>query len=125
MHSICSTRAESGHDADRSLGLQGNFACDLCGWPHQRLIQRFGVWCLVACTQCGLRWGQPKPDSATITKIYSGGYFNSQDARKLGYTDYKREKPLKERTFERRFRQIEALLPVGRYLDVGCAFGFS
>lgn len=24
-----------------------------------------------------------------------------------------------------RFRQIEALLPVGSYLDVGCAFGFS
>lgn len=99
--------------------------CDYCDISDIKLITRFKNWELVQCNRCGLRWGTPRPDPRSLPQLYDQNYFNSTQAKILGYTNYENERHLRIRTFESRFKDIEMYKPSGTCLDVGCAFGFS
>jgi len=89
-------------------------ACPLCGGlSRRRLVMRRGVG-VVRCTACGLIYVWPQPTPAELAALYSsGGYHAAVDEAE------------RRRTFARRLREIEALVPErGRILDVGCSKGY-
>lgn len=61
---------------------------------------------------------------ALIRDVYGPSYWQSPAPRLRGYSDYAADEEWVTRSFERRLRGLEALLPKeGRVLDVGCAAG--
>jgi len=85
--------------------------CDYCDISDIKLITRFKNWELVQCNRCGLRWGTPRPDPRSLPQLYDQNYFNSTQAKFLGYTNYENERHLIIRTFESRFKDIEMYKP--------------
>jgi 2-polyprenyl-3-methyl-5-hydroxy-6-metoxy-1,4-benzoquinol methylase len=68
------------------------------------------------------------PASAYAT-FYDPAYYKSSDSLRRGYEDYAAERDSILRTFERRWQRLarHAVRPLagGRYLDVGCAYGYA
>ena len=99
-------------------------SCDLCQGSDCAVETTFDGWRLVKCGNCGLKWLEPKPDSETCVRLYDQHYFNSHEAKLLGYSSYEDRFRSKIRTFNFYLRQIEAFHKPGTSLDVGCAFGY-
>jgi SAM-dependent methyltransferase len=94
--------------------------CPLCagtaiGYLHTR-SSHDQEWALARCASCGLHFTDPTPTDSQIREFYSGDFHS--ELRRAGAT---------ERVFGERFRRyvdwIEAFVPSGRALDVGCATG--
>jgi SAM-dependent methyltransferase len=98
--------------------------CARCGGSEQR--QRFEIrgWRIVDCVSCGMRYLSPRMPDHAYAAIYDDEYFKSPDSLLRGYEDYAGERDSILRTFRRRWKHIEVERG-GRYLDIGCAFGYG
>ena len=72
---------------------------------------------LFECAACGLVYLDPMPEPAALDQLYSDAYDGASEG-------YFRKVPQKMRRARGRMRQIAALVPRGRFLDVGCNGGF-
>lgn len=59
-----------------------------------------------------------------VKRHYVRGYFTG-DRDKRGYVNYEKDKPLILKNFSKYFDKIEKWQKRGKFLDVGCAFGFG
>jgi SAM-dependent methyltransferase len=111
-------------------------ACIICGSDSYRHLfckasTRGEKFALVACDHCGLRFISPRPTPDLILKYYEASYFTSRTDR--GYDNYFSEKTRNEVTrvlelnlADLGFFDYEKGLPaLRRYLDIGCAAGYS
>jgi 2-polyprenyl-3-methyl-5-hydroxy-6-metoxy-1,4-benzoquinol methylase len=98
--------------------------CYLCGSKDAgRLFQDgpYGVW---RCRSCSLVYTSPRLGSEAIREIYQTAYWQSDQARDFGYTDYLSDRPLYLKTFRKRIRVLTRRKPRGRVLEIGSAGGF-
>ena len=67
----------------------------------------------------------PQPSWETIKELYSRDYFCNPKSASVGYDNYREDKKLILKTFDKRLNKIEKIYPQkGRLLDLGCAMGF-
>ena len=96
--------------------------CNLCNSDNTKLSFTKNGFNIVQCRKCGLVYVNPRLNKETLKKIYTKGYYTTQDER--GYEDYiGGEKELKT-MFRKRLKRIEKYKKGGRLLDIGCATGF-
>lgn len=101
-----------------------DISCDLCNGNSFEPIYEFNDWSLLECNNCGLRFGYSQ-NMSNYKNIYDKSYFNSENAKKIGYSNYSKSREIKLLTFEKFFKEIESIIPIGSHLDVGSAFGYS
>jgi SAM-dependent methyltransferase len=95
--------------------VSGGFTCASCGATSARHWRTEGGWQIVRCRGCGLGATWPRPDAATLSKLYeSHDYY---DERWMG-TDT-------DQAWQARARQVLAALPAirGPILDFGAGSG--
>jgi SAM-dependent methyltransferase len=105
---------------------QEDVRCCVCGAPAPEaaafVVQGQRV---VRCPGCGLLRVSPRPAPAALRQVYGADYWKSPDSVLRGYEDYPGDEANIRRTFRRRLKRVQALNGApGRWLDVGCAFGF-
>ncbi|MBI5369177.1 MAG: methyltransferase domain-containing protein [Planctomycetes bacterium] len=89
--------------------------CELCGCAEPPRT-RFPSVGIVECGSCGLVY---YPGGVDARATYTLDYFHGRE-----YQDYPAEKPWIQRNFRARIRDLRALRPGGRLLEIGCAYGF-
>lgn len=97
--------------------------CILCGSDNCRIYfdnikEKF---CIVKCDLCGLVYIHPQPSEYQIKKLYDESYYDGWGLQH----DWDAVQRIKNLTFHKRFNEIEKYKSGGRFLDVGCAMGFS
>ncbi len=123
-------------DSSSENAIMENPDCILCGSSEKKLLfskfsdkrERFT---LVKCRHCGLQFISPRPTEEGMKARYQSGYFTERTDR--GYNNYFSEATMKEitRVLELNLRDLRffefehSLPPPRRYLDIGCAAGYS
>jgi len=109
----------------KSAGAVTEPRCLLCGSAERRLRFRQGPHSVLDCSTCGLTYVSPRRESAALLReVYDAQYWRSPRPRERGYGDYRGDRELYARTFERRWAAVRRhLAGPGRALDVGCAAG--
>jgi 2-polyprenyl-3-methyl-5-hydroxy-6-metoxy-1,4-benzoquinol methylase len=110
--------------------------CIVCGSREitslfSKSSDRGELFTLCRCTNCGLRFISPRPTEEAMKARYQSTYFTKRTDR--GYDNYFSEATMKEITRVLRlnlqdlnFFQFEnAVSQPRRYLDIGCAAGYS
>jgi SAM-dependent methyltransferase len=90
-------------------------ACELCGHSGE-MLAKFPEKQIVQCPRCDLVFydgALPEGD------LYEEEYFSGGE-----YLDYRADKKVLQRNFERNVRMIKSLAPSGRLLELGSAYGF-
>lgn len=111
-------------------------ACAACQSNEAQFLfskpsDRGELFTLVRCRRCGLRFISPRPSEEAMKARYQSTYFTERTDR--GYDNYFSEHTMKEITRvlelnlkDLRFFEFERSLPTPRrYLDIGCAAGYS
>lgn len=94
----------------------GEAPCALCGAAPRHLFRSSRS--ILECPACGLVYALPlSPDE--LKALYSPVYFKG-----TVYADYLADREAVHRNARRALREIAALAPGRRLLDVGCAAGF-
>lgn len=98
-------------------------SCPNCdGATDDDPLHEFGRFQVCRCARCGLVRLSPRLAETELAQFYDGEYFAG--ARRAGYDDYERDRPLYEKTFARRLRLIRRFKPAGALLDIGCGPGY-
>ncbi|MEK6790291.1 MAG: class I SAM-dependent methyltransferase [Deltaproteobacteria bacterium] len=93
-------------------------ACNLCGSSDERLITVQSSYRVVRCADCGFVYVNPRPDEATLERMYVK-YLPDKMLDPLSWDSYMKEVFSKAASF------LSAQLPNNaRLLDVGCGYGF-
>jgi len=97
-------------------------SCPACGrkTPQRHLYRKNGCD-ILQCEACGLGRTAPITDFDPYA-YYTGGYFSGEHTD--GYADYIGAEPVLRREFARTVEFIRMLVPCGRLLELGCAYGF-
>lgn len=99
--------------------------CPLCNNLNTSPVKHKKIKNLWFCSQCLLFFVWPQPSDSELINIYNVRYFKNQGLSNIGYEDYQKDKEIILKTFNRRFKTIEKIIPKpGRVLDLGCATGF-
>ncbi len=108
-------------------------ACGLCGSTERSTNFTDGPFNVVTCGRCRLVYVTPRlNDASLIDEVYNEGYWSSSAAKDRGYTDYRADEKLYEKTYTKRMAIVRrhfsgATSDDGRQrrvLDVGCAAGY-
>jgi 2-polyprenyl-3-methyl-5-hydroxy-6-metoxy-1,4-benzoquinol methylase len=99
-------------------------ACNVCGSSEQQPFCPENGLSLVQCTDCGLVYVSPRPDSNELYALYGETYFHNGESGVVGYTNYLKDEANIRKTFAGRLQRLERFVKPGRLLDVGCAAGF-
>jgi SAM-dependent methyltransferase len=96
--------------------------CPACGRKTaQRHLYRKNGCDILQCEACGLGRTVPIADFDP-SAYYTDGYFSGEHAD--GYADYVGAESVLRREFVRTVEFIRTLVPRGRLLELGCAYGF-
>lgn len=99
--------------------------CYLCGRTDPRTMFRQEPYRVVRCQGCGLVFTTPRLSPEQIRAMYQTAYWQSEQAKDFGYTDYLNDRELYLATYRMRREVITRRKPApGRVLDVGSAAGF-
>src|SRR4029077_7211737 len=99
--------------------------CNLCGSSRASKNMDIQKHSLLCCEECGFYYLYPVPSHQELVKLYSGGYYSSQDSNQLGYTNYKEDVDLIILTAIQRYRLITSWIQSKKglkLLDIGCAY---
>jgi hypothetical protein len=91
-------------------------ACD----TEQRALWRKNGSDIFRCAECGL--GSAAVADFDPARYYTAEYFNNQT--KGGYPDYRASEAVLRSEFRRAVRLVRRIVPAGRLLEIGAAFGF-
>lgn len=101
--------------------------CDVCG--SERIEAGLGLsLCgvydanVARCGSCGFRQIRPRLTRDEIAALYPDEYFDP--ASRFGFTDYARQQQHHDRDARFLSRNLRAISPRGRLLEVGCGPGF-
>lgn len=99
--------------------------CYLCGRDDAKTMFEQPPYRVVRCQGCSLVFTNPRLSEAQIAAMYQTAYWQSDEAKEFGYTDYLKDKDLYLNTYRMRREVITQRKPTpGRVLDVGSAAGF-
>ena len=100
--------------------------CPACGYDRTRPLFAVLGAKYVACAQCGLARMSPMPPASDLLSKFGSAYFEGGSIPG-GYDDYAADEALHRANARSRLAQIAKQHPgpPGRYLDIGCAFGYA
>lgn len=100
--------------------------CILCGSEEFRVAFAEPPYEVRRCVRCGLGWVSPRRTEEGLLDVYTDrSYWLSESPKAQGYSDYRAQRPLYLKTFNRRLEFVLGGRPhAGKALDVGCAAGF-
>ncbi len=99
--------------------------CYLCGRDDAAVMFTQDPYRVVRCNGCRLVYVTPRLTEAELQAMYQTAYWNSDEAKEFGYTDYLKDEELYVATYRMRREVITSRKPAGgRVLDVGSAAGF-
>lgn len=99
--------------------------CYLCGRNDPTTMFEQPPYRVVRCQGCALVYTLPRLTGEQIAAMYQTAYWQSQEAKDFGYTDYLNDKDLYLNTYRMRRAVITSRKPTpGRVLDVGSAAGY-
>lgn len=115
-------------EANRPDGLE-EVDCPMCPGAAKIRVYELdkmdqGKRTLVRCSRCNLLFINPRITRDAITKTYSGRDYFERNTEQTGYRNYLQDRELHLLFFRRQLSELEALVPKGHLLDVGCAGGF-
>jgi SAM-dependent methyltransferase len=96
--------------------------CEMCSVPHaHETLYRKNGHPIIRCLSCGLI-SSLLPPSSLIGSVYSDPYFEGGVAD--GYRSYGGSERVLRREFRRALKNLHRLIPLGRLLEVGSAYGY-
>ena len=99
--------------------------CLLCGRDDPTTMFEEPPYRVVRCQGCSLVYTLPRLTEEQLAAMYQTAYWQSDDAKDFGYTDYLKDKDLYLNTYRMRREVITNRKPQpGRVLDVGSAAGY-
>jgi SAM-dependent methyltransferase len=104
-----------------AVPLSGAEVCAACGSARPYAFRFTVNGCPIRqCERC--RLGQADASGFDPDRYYTADYFNGQHSD--GYADYRGAEPVLRKEFARTVAFVNNLVPSGRLLDIGCAYGF-
>ncbi len=94
--------------------------CPLCGAERIRPRFHYGSWDLAHCQECGLGLAQPLLSTSELQDLYTEEYFDGRFNPAQNYLETGDD----QRLWNATLAWIEARVPRGNLLDVGCGCGF-
>lgn len=94
-------------------------SCAVCGGTAWTPVFRDSFPSLVNCRACQARRVYPTPSDAELAMVYNRDYYKRFGAGNVA-SEYSLMKAVNAEAF---FKRIEAISPVGTFLDVGCGLG--
>lgn len=92
-------------------------SCPVCDGPEARTYATVRGWRIARCAACGMRFVSPRPDEAALLELYTGRGTNPfMDPR---FESFESELP----GLTSLVKRIQARLPAGRLLELGCGRG--
>lgn len=88
--------------------------CEICDIENWRAGKKIDI-----CKRCGLIKAKKKYFSFPPEKIYALNYYQGGD-----YLNYQEERDALEKNFSNRLRRIIKIIPRGKLLEVGSAYGY-
>jgi len=103
---------------------RASYPCPVCFAKSPRLLYEINSFRIARCASCGMIYVDPRIRTEDIFDIYRGEYFHH--GRQGGYENYELTAPLRIKTFERWYNDLEPYLPDRKEaaLDIGCAAGY-
>lgn len=92
-------------------------ACCVCGGHDHDPVRTVRGYQIVRCRACSLRFVNPRPTEAEITRLYSDNQVNPFADE--GYEPLEFERP----TLRKVVRRLKQVAPSGRLFEVGCGRG--
>jgi SAM-dependent methyltransferase len=114
---------ETAAPADTSEPME-RVDCRACFSAKAAFFKELGPYRFQRCSECGLVYMSPRPATKKLEALYDESYFQSSDP-KVGYSVYEGDKLSLRDKSSRLLDAIERHVAPGRFLDVGCAYGFS
>jgi SAM-dependent methyltransferase len=96
--------------------------CELCGSRSHATLYDVAGFPIVRCRTCGLVFVGRIPEPEELVALYDDSYW--EDPEQVGYDGYRAAEARKRHHFRTLLREIEALVPPGRLLEVGSAYGY-
>src|SRR3989338_4347891 len=106
-------RTHSNNKKIKYQNIMRKINCIICGSSRYNTLFQKGPFRVVKCLECSLVYASPRLDDEEIKKLYTDNYFNSREARSIGYTDYFSQYNNYRRTFAKRMNVIERYKKTG------------
>lgn len=103
---------------------RASYPCPVCSAQSPELLYELNDFRICRCPSCSMVYVDPRVRTEDIFDIYRDEYFHR--GSQGGYENYELNAPLRIKTFERWYRDLERYLPARREaaLDIGCAAGY-
>lgn len=103
---------------------RASYPCPVCSAQSPRPLYEINNFRICRCASCGMIYVDPRVRTEDIFDIYRDEYFHH--GKQGGYENYELTAPLRVKTFERWYHELEPYLPPHREaaLDIGCAAGY-
>jgi 2-polyprenyl-3-methyl-5-hydroxy-6-metoxy-1,4-benzoquinol methylase len=104
--------------------LLASYPCPVCAAASTNPLLTIKEFRIVRCAVCGMVYVDPRVRNEEIFNIYRNEYF--KHGGEGGYEDYELIAPLRKKTFQKWYADIERFLPADHAtaLDIGCAAGY-
>jgi SAM-dependent methyltransferase len=106
-----------------SMAEPKGFVCPICKSVRARWAAEHHSLRVARCLDCGHGYVWPVPSADFLDSIYRADTYYQGGKDSIGFNDYASLEPARKRMFTRHLARIEATVPPGRILDVGCANG--
>ena len=97
-------------------------SCELCGGRSHDTLYTVNRFPIVRCRACGLVFVGRAPEPHELVALYDSSYWD--DPEEEGYDGYHGAEARKRHHSRTLLREIESLVPPGRLLEVGSAYGY-
>ena len=102
--------------------MSGERACELCGALSQDRLYDVDGFPIVRCRACGLVFVGRAIEPEELVALYDSSYWD--DPEEVGYDGYGDAEARKRHHFRTLLHELESLVPPGRLLEVGSAYGY-
>lgn len=96
--------------------------CNSCNANNYKIIHKGGSYNVVTCSECGLYYLNPRPNSKSIKSFYQKEYYHG-GLNSTGYSNYSILQTDLELEAKKRLTVIKQYVNKGKLIDIGCGYG--
>lgn len=107
----------------KSISLE-TVDCCICRKKFtQNQIGNFSNYTIVACSNCGLKFVNPRPTKSSLTKLYTRAYYFGLKIPH-SYENYESWTKHHKRDYLNKLKFIEKYSKIGKLFEIGCSNGY-